>query len=110
MTPQSNAIELAATLLTGLLGGWLFRERTTGRNWSFAVSAAIGLLLFRASSVDDLFETAAASQTPVKLVFVCLLVNIVLASFSFVQTAPWHGPRQRVPLLHPQAVLSSFAR
>ena len=55
MTPLSIAIGLAVTLLTGLAGGWLFRERTTGRHWSFAVAAAIGLLLFRASSVDDLF-------------------------------------------------------
>jgi hypothetical protein len=54
MTPQSIAVALAATLLTGLFGGWLFRERTTGRHWSFAVAAAIGLLLFRATSVDDL--------------------------------------------------------
>lgn len=55
MTPLSIAIGLAVALLTGLAGGWLFRERTTGRHWSFAVAAAIGLLLFRASSVDDLF-------------------------------------------------------
>jgi drug/metabolite transporter (DMT)-like permease len=55
MTPLSIAIALAVTLLTGLAGGWLFRERTTGRHWSFAVAATIGLFLFRASSVDDLF-------------------------------------------------------
>jgi hypothetical protein len=56
MTPQSIAIALAATLLTGLIGGWLLRERTTARHWSFAMSAAIGFLLFQASSVDDLFQ------------------------------------------------------
>ncbi len=74
MTPQSIAIALAATLLTGLLGGWLFRERTTGRNWSFAVSAAIGLLLFRASSVDDLFRDLVPTSAVGWLPWVCLSV------------------------------------
>lgn len=55
MTPESIAIALAATVLTGVFGGWLLRERTTGTHWSFALAAAIGLLLFRASSVNDLF-------------------------------------------------------
>jgi hypothetical protein len=55
MTPLSIAIGLAVALLTGLAGGWLIRERATGTHWSFAVAAAIGLLLFQTSSVGELF-------------------------------------------------------
>ncbi|TWU55877.1 hypothetical protein [Rubripirellula reticaptiva] len=56
MTPSSIAIAMSVTLLTGLLGGWLASERATARNWSLAMSVAIGLFLFRVSNFGDLFD------------------------------------------------------
>lgn len=56
MTPQSITIALAVTLLAGLVGGWWYREQASGRLWSFAISAAMGLLLFQASSSSDLLH------------------------------------------------------
>jgi len=74
MTPQSIATGLAVTLLTGLVGGWIFRERAIGRNWAFAFSSAIGLVLFRASSVEEIFAVLTPTSAIGWLPWICLAI------------------------------------
>jgi len=77
MSPRSVAISLAVTLLVALFGGWLSRERATARQWSFAVSAAMGLLLYRVPSVDALFQHLVPASAAGWLPWIALCVACV---------------------------------